>query len=182
MEIDSDVIEEIFTKIGRNLKKPATLCLIGSAPGIASGQTERQTPDIDVWMKESSFDVAELKEACIQAGILFNPRKEVFPGKNYPKIIRPVIVHLPETSELEEIGRYGNLTVVMPPPEHLIAAKLVRGTEVDVEDAVWWMCQRNLAAGNIKNAIEQLPNEYDREVAMENFMVVNLISNNRFRP
>ena len=63
----------------------------------------------------------------------------------------------------------------MPPPEHIAAAKLVRGSELDIDDVVWWIRQRGLDATDIEQAIEKLPNERDRENAIENMAFVQLV-------
>jgi hypothetical protein len=53
MGFDRRRLMEIFEALGDTLAKPTTaICVIGSSPGIASGQPERQTPDIDVLAPE----------------------------------------------------------------------------------------------------------------------------------
>jgi len=175
MAIDTAVVNEIFERLGSALQKPTTLCLIGSTPGIASGQTERQTPDMDVWFVASDFDTGDLSQACREAGILFDPKGEIYPEHVYIQIVRPGIVRLAIDFVPEVIGKFGNLTVVMPPPEHIAAAKLVRGSEIDIDDVVWWIRQRGLDATDIEQAIEKLPNERDRENAIENMAFVPLV-------
>jgi len=39
----------LFAQIGEKLAGPATLSLIGSTPGIISGQASRQIAAIDLW-------------------------------------------------------------------------------------------------------------------------------------
>jgi len=46
--------------LGQKLAKPATICLIGSSPGIVSGQPDRQSADIDIWRQSSVYDETEL--------------------------------------------------------------------------------------------------------------------------
>lgn len=177
MAIDAEKIVSIFEKLGQHLQTPTVLCLIGSTPGIASGQVARQTPDMDVWFPRSEFDVSDLSKACAEAGILFNPTGEIDPDSIYIQIVRRSgIVDLPDNFAPESIGRFGNLTVVMPPPEYLAAAKLVRGSETDIEDVVWWIRQRGLDRSDIEQAISTFPNESDRENATENLTFVQLVS------
>lgn len=175
MAIDVSAVTEIFERLGSALQKPTTLCLIGSTPGIACGQTERQTPDMDVWLAASDFDNSDLSKACRDAGILFDPKGEIDPDQVYIQLVRPGIVRLPGDFVPEVIGKYGNLTVAMPPPEYIAAAKLVRGSEVDIDDIVWWVRQRHLDTADIERAIGKLPNERDRETALENMPVVQLV-------
>lgn len=175
MAIDASAVTDIFERLGSALQMPTMLCLIGSTPGIASGQAERQTPDMDVWLAASDFDTGDLSKACRDAGILFDPKGEIDPEQIYLQVVRPGIVRLPGDFVPEVIGKFGNLTVAMPPPEYIAAAKLVRGTEVDIDDVVWWVRQRGLDATDIEQAIEKLPNERDRETAIENMTFVQLV-------
>ena len=43
MILDRDRLTAIFESLGRNLTKPATVCLIGSGPAILLGQPDRQS-------------------------------------------------------------------------------------------------------------------------------------------
>lgn len=175
MAIDANAITDIFDRLGASLAKPTVLCLIGSTPGIASGQLERQTPDMDVWFSGSDFDTGDLSRACHEIGILFDPKGEIDPDRIYIQVVRPGLVRLPQDFEPEVLGRFGKLTVVMPPPEYIAAAKLVRGSDVDIDDVVWWVRQRGLNASDIEQAIKQFPNIRDRETAAENMTIVHLV-------
>jgi hypothetical protein len=177
MGFDRKRLLEIFEALGRSLSKPTTICVIGSSPGIASGQPDRQTPDIDVWRQASSYDEASFRQACATAEVLFDPRGEhINPDAVYVQIVRKGIVNLPPEFEVEVVGEFGNLRVVMPDPAILIAAKLARGTATDVEDAAWWMRERNLTAEEILAAIGTLPDLRQRETASENVVLVELVS------
>jgi hypothetical protein len=177
MAIDVDVVADIFTRLGDALEQSVTLCLIGSTPGIANGQPDRQTPDIDVWYSRSDYDTGDLHRACTRSGLLFDPKGEISPDAAYIQIVRPGIVQLPAEFETETIGRFGKLTVVMPPPEVIVAAKLVRGSDVDLQDVVWWIAQRGIDDRRIEDAIENLPNPHDRESAQGNMVLVRLVMN-----
>lgn len=176
MAIDSAAVSEIFERLGISLKRPTVLCLISSTPGIASGQAERQTPDMDVWFEASDFDTGDLSKACLDAGILFDPRGEIDPEQIYLQVVRPGVVRLPRDFVPELIGKFGNLRATMPPPEYIAAAKLMRGSEVDIDDVVWWVHQRGLDATDIERAIEQFPNERDRETAFENMIFIQFVT------
>ena len=112
---------------------------------------------------------------------MFDPKGDLDPEAMYIQVVRPGIVKLPREFELEIIGRYGNLTVVMPPPEIIAAAKLVRGSEVDFQDVAWWVGQRGLDASDIEAAIDLFPNPRDREAAHENIVVVSLVADGHGR-
>lgn len=180
MGFDRKRLMEIFEALGGTLAKPTTICVIGSSPGIASGQPERQTPDIDVWRQESSYDESAFRRACEQAGVLFDPRGEhLDPEEIYVQVVRKGIVNLPPGFEVELVGEFGNLRVVMPDPSLLVAAKLARGTPRDVEDAAWWMRERALTADDIRRAIGALPDPIQRETASENVVLVELVGSER---
>jgi hypothetical protein len=175
MTIDRDHLVAIFEGLGRKLAKPTTVCLIGSSPGIASGQPDRQSVVVDVWRQSSSYDETELRKACQEVGILFDPKGELDPGAICFQIIRPGIVDLPSSFEVESLGQYGNLAVVMPAPALLSAAKLVRGKPRDIEDVVWWIKERALRLEEIKAAIASLPHASQRVAASENVVLVDLV-------
>jgi len=172
--IDADRLRQLFAGLGELLAEPTTLCLIGSAPAIASGQTDRQTADIDIWHAQSKYDAGDLEQACQGLGVLYDPRGELDPDAIYLQIVRPGLVQLPPDFDVESLGRYGQLDIVMPAPEIIVAAKLVRATAVDILDAVWWVRHRNLEAGQIEESVESLPEGRSRETASENLPLLRL--------
>ena len=172
--IDADRLRQLFAGLGELLAEPTTLCLIGSAPAIASGQSGRQTADIDLWHARSHYDAGDLDRACRELGVLYDPRGELDPDAIYLQIVRPGLVQLPPDFDVESLGRYGRLDVVMPAPEVIVAAKLVRGSDVDIEDAVWWVGQRNLDLGQVADAVSRIPDAGSRETAAENLSLLGL--------
>jgi len=176
MALESKKIEEMFHKLGQKLHLSTTLCIFGSSPAILLGQPARQTQDVDVWHPSSLYDAGDLSRACSQIGVLYNPTEEIDPDVIYIQIVRPGVVALPNKFETETIGRYGNLTVVMPAPVVLSAAKLVRASKNDVSDIVWWVQQRRINMHQIEQTIAQLPNQRDQEIARENLVIVRLVA------
>jgi hypothetical protein len=176
MALDRRQLEEILQKLGNGLLQPTTLCVVGSAPAVLLGQPSRQTRHLDVWHTQSSYDAGELARACKDIGVLYDPRGELDPEAVYIQIVRPGIVALPSAFETETIGRYGRLTVVMPAPVALSAAKLVRGNANDVNDVVWWVQQRSISFRQLEQSINQLPNQRHREVARENLVFIQLVT------
>lgn len=172
--LDAERLARIFAALGEALACPATLCLIGSAPGMLSGQPGRQTADIDVWHAASDYDAGDLAQACRDIGILYDPREELDSDAIYVQLVRPGIVRLPLDFELEVVGKFGRLTAAMPPPEILIAAKLVRGTDADIHDVLWWVRHRNLSVQAVTAAIRKLPDPRGSEAAAENLTFVRL--------
>src|SRR2546422_562965 len=106
MPLDRCRLVQIFDALGRGLARPTTICVIGSPPGIASGQPDRQSLDIDVWWPRSEYDEAEFRRACQNAGVLFDPRGELDPNAVYVQIVRPGVVKLPRDFNIEILGRY----------------------------------------------------------------------------
>lgn len=175
-KIEKGTAENLLSAIGNYLVEPTTICIVGSTAAILLGQLERQTPDINVWGPESDFDIGALKRACEQAGMLYDPRGEIDPDAVYMQILRPGITMFPEHFPVEKIGRFGNLTVVMPPPELIVATKLARGLDSDVEDAAWWIRERNLSVETIDDAIARIPQPANQEAARDNLILVQLVA------
>jgi hypothetical protein len=182
MTIDRDRLVHIFDELGKKLVKPTTICIIGSSPGIASGQPERQSADIDVWRPRSAYDETEFRRACQDLGLLFDPTGELDADAIYFQIVQPGIVKLPADFSVEVLGQYGNLTITMPEPALLSAAKLVRGEPRDIEDVAWWVKKRALDADQIRAAVGSLPDPAQREAASENIVLVGLFVASERKP
>lgn len=182
MTIDRERLRSIFDALGQKLTKPTTICVIGSSPGIVSGQPDRQSSDIDVWRQRSVYDETELRRACQELGLLFDPRDELDPDAIYVQVVQPGIVKLPPDFQVEVLGQYGVLTVAMPAPALLSATKLVRGDPRDVEDVAWWVKERAMSLDEIRAAIGSLPDPSQREAANENIVLVELVVADEARP
>lgn len=178
-KIEKGTLENILAAIGDGLPEPMTICVVGSAAAILLGQPERQTPDIDIWGPESDFDVGALRRACEQAGLLYDPKGEIDPNAIYLQILRPGITMFPEHFAVERIGRFGKLGVVMPPPAMIVATKLARGLDSDLEDAAWWVRERNLSIETLQAAIDHVPQPENREAARENLIIIQLVAAGR---
>jgi hypothetical protein len=179
MPIDRSRIQSIFDAIGQRLTLPTTICLIGSTPAIVLGQPDRQSQDIDVWRERSTYDETEFRRACVELGLLFDPTGEIDPKSIYVQIVQPGVVRLPHDFKVEVVGRYGALTVTMPEPALLSAAKLARGDKLDIEDVAWWMKTRALELDDIRAAVRTLPDLLHRETATENMVLVELFGTER---
>jgi uncharacterized nucleotidyltransferase DUF6036 len=173
--LDRDRLLSLLDELGRKLAKPATICVIGSTPAIVLGQPDRQSQDIDVWRQRSTYDDTDFRRACVETGLVFDPRGEIDPAAIYVQIIRPGVVDLPEDFEIEVLGRHGALTVAMPKPALLVAAKLVRGDPRDIEDVAWWAGERALDLDEVRAAVTTLPNPLQREAAAGNVVLVELV-------
>ncbi len=176
MTIDRDQLLRIFDQLGQKLTAPATICLIGSTPGIILGQPGRQSQDIDVWRPSSRYDETQFRRACQELGLLYDPRSELDPDAIYIQIVRPGLVKLPDDFRVEILGEYGALKVAMPEAALLSATKLVRGDPRDVEDVAWWIKERALNLAEIRAAVNVLPDSSQREIAAENMVLVELVT------
>ena len=85
----------VLVDIGRELKEPASLCLIGSGPAMLRGQEGRLTIDLDTLRRRSRFDEADMRQACAKAGVLWDPRSAE-PGQPYIQLVDDAagIVHV----------------------------------------------------------------------------------------
>ena len=179
MAIDRDKLRELLKQLGKALKKPTTLCLIGSAPGILAGQTDRNTSDLDVWKPYSNFVEEDFLAACRKVGLLFNPKGEVEETDIYVQIVEPGIVAVPKEFIPEAAETFGKLRVVTPPAAAIAASKLLRAAPHDIADIGWWMRHRALTIEEIEAAISSLPRRVDRETAGENLIFVQLLERKR---
>ena len=70
--------------------------------------------------------------------------------------------------------RFGHLVVARPPTELIVASKLSRGSETDLEDAAWRVANAGLSLQAVAKAIRELPRNADRETADENLVFLKL--------
>ena len=171
-----------MSDIDAKLTSPGTICVIGSAATILMGQTARQTDDIDVWADASQIALRALQQACESAGVTFDP-KDAFPVLPYIQIVHPGIVAVPgfnpgartwfgEAERMVWSGRM--LSVTVPPARSIIASKLLRASDSDLEDCIWLMVSHAVAVEDIKRAIAALPNTV-RQDAKDNFLLLTVM-------
>lgn len=166
--------EEKLRKIAAGLKTPAKLTLMGAAPNILGGQPARTSIDLDVWKPTSQFDRDDLQAATEKAGLLFDPKSEADPHKPYIQIVEPGICQLGKFRPVEMETR-GKLKVERPPAENLVAAKLTRAQNKDLEDIAWLMANHQPDRGTIKQIIKSFPRQ-QRETATENLVFLEIIA------
>lgn len=69
---------------------PVKICLIGSgACLLEAGMPGRVSHDLDIWQPASSFDLGELRQAVIDAGLVFDPRGALPPDRPYVQLVNP---------------------------------------------------------------------------------------------
>lgn len=166
---------EKLSEISGHIKNKTQLTLMGSAPNMLRGQPSRMSLDLDVWKPSSNYDSKELKKAVEASGLLFNPTEDI-PSKPYIQIVEPGICQLGnfKTQNLEKMG---NLDLVCPPIENLIASKLLRSDAKDLEDIAWMCSIATPNTNKVKEIIKTFP-EKQKQVALENLVYLEVINYN----
>ncbi len=175
-------VRDVLERMDRNLEEDASVCLIGSAATILLGQPGRGTDDLDAWARASRFREEALRSAVEAAGLAFDPKEE-FPEEPYLQVVHPGIVQVPGYDpaerkwfgQAEEVVWKGErLTVTVPPPEAIVASKLVRGDDRDLEDCLWLMAARQVDAEAVMRAVRQMPRQA-REDAEGNLELLSMM-------
>lgn len=166
-------MEVALAALGKHLQSETRLVLIGSSVGMLYGQPGRMTEDIDVWAPTSEYDTNDLIQACQKAGIEYNPTDMLEPEGMYLQLIRPGVVKVGKWRQEEKLARYGNLTVVHPPVEHIIASKLACGDSRHIEDAVFLIARFQVSREAIDLAIDTM-HPLHAETARENSVFLDL--------
>jgi hypothetical protein len=163
-----------FGEIGQFLRKrgiTATVEIIGAWPVMEAGMPGRTSMDLDVWLPGSRFDRAIFREACLRAGLDFDPINET--DRPYVQLIRPGIVHVPK-HEPEYASTFGGLTVNVPPAAALIASKLVRGAAKDIDDALYLQDKLAVTKQEVSVYTRRFTDRLARETATENLAYLRL--------
>jgi len=130
---------EKLDQLGAKLEElgvSAHIVAIGSVPAMLLGQPGRTSLDLDVWKPSSAFHEAALREAAEAVGLLFDPKDFVEPDMPYLQIVRPGIVQV-GPFEPEAVDQFSSLKISRPPVENILASKLCRASEKDIEDIFW---------------------------------------------
>jgi hypothetical protein len=171
---DADTLSSAVERLIAALPSGSRICVIGSAPGIMSGQEGRVTPDIDIWWPLCSVDAPKLLAAAKVAGLRFGGREDD-PVPGYLQIVTPGVVSAPHGCPTVALrSNMEGTSVVMPAPAALVAMKLARGREADLEDCTWWVASRGLSMAEVKTQINALP-RVDRITATENLPLLQVM-------
>jgi hypothetical protein len=181
--LDRDGVLRVLARIDTNLDDEVRLCLIGSGATILLGQPARGTEDLDVWARASRFREEALRRAVRSAGLDYDPSGE-FPNTPYFQVVHPGIVQVPGYDSAtgrwmgqdeEVVWRGERLVVTVPPPEVIVASKLVRGDDRDLEDCLWLMAAKGVDAVAVARAVRGLPRPA-RDKAEDNLDILNLLN------
>lgn len=165
-------MEDLLIRLGDALKRPTSLVVIGSSVCMSLGQAERMTMDVDVWRKDSVYDLGDLKNACKAVGIVFNPTGFDEPDAVYLQMVEPGIVQLGVFDETSSLLKAGNLDIRRPPIENVIASKLVRGEARDFDDSVFLLKKCRVSLNEVETAVASIFNKQARENAIENIVML----------
>jgi hypothetical protein len=156
---------ELFKRIDENLLKDVFLCIIGSSAAILMGQQERRTEYVDVWRQASAFDLDVFVKAVEGAGLLWEPKDE-FPKGEFLQLVNPGVVQVPGWDPLtrmwfgkkqDPLWKGKLLTVTSPPPESIMASKLLKFNERDLQDCIWMLENLNVSDDDVATALRWLP-------------------------
>lgn len=173
---------DVFQRIDDALSAPQTLCVIGASAVLAYGHSVRQTDDIDVWRPASRINDRQIARAAEAAGIVVD-RGTDLPEGVYMQLIEPGVVQLPAfrdgvwaTGEARVTLWEGDrLTVEAPPPSVVVAAKLVRAEDRDIDDCVYLVRAKGLSVDAIMRAIGTIPHPMAREAAAGNLVLLQVV-------
>jgi len=153
----------------------AHLMIIGSAIGILAGQPERTSIDLDVWKPKSRYQLQALKQAVEEAGLLFDPKSTLEPDTPYLQLVEPGVAEIGKFEEPEVLEQFQALTLERPPIANVVAAKLIRAEEKDLQDIAFLMQKYRPSVEDVKNAINSMPRG-TRERASENVVYLSTMN------
>lgn len=165
-------LEAMAAALGKD-GPPVKLCLIGSAACLLGNMPGRTSRDLDVWKPSSSYDTLELKAAAESAGIAYNPKEYIEPENPYLQIVEPGIVQVGEFTPVP-MERMGRLELYRPPIEHIIASKLTRAEEKDIQDILYLLKSHQPDRRRIAGIIESFP-EPARSQGSENLVFLDAV-------
>jgi hypothetical protein len=165
-------LEDLAKALGKK-GPPVRLCLIGSAACLFGGMEGRTSADLDIWKPASDFDRRELKIAAEKAGLIFDPKQTLEPGRPYLQLIEPGITQIGDFEPVF-IERIGRLQLYRPPVENLIAAKLIRAEPKDLGDIQFLASRYRPDLRRVRKIIQQFSPQA-RERAVENLVYLEVL-------
>jgi hypothetical protein len=156
--MDATELREIFERLDAALEQPTELLIRGGAAVLAHGFERRVTIDIDV-LPTSRFVEADLRRACEEAGIGFNPADKDFTERDYIEVVPEETLVLPVPSPergYNTVFRGSRLTVRTPPAADLVVGKLKRLEAEDVDDVRFLVDRFRLTKDDVAEAFSRL--------------------------
>ncbi|MCP4660261.1 MAG: hypothetical protein GY856_33085 [bacterium] len=167
--MDATRLRQIFERLDEALEHPTELLIRGGAAVLAHGLEQRVTIGVDV-LPASRFVEADLRRACGQAGIGFNPSDKDFTEQDYLEVVPEETLMLPQPSPdrgHNTVFRGLRLTVRTPPAADLVVGKLKQLDPEDVADVVFLIERFRLTAGDLSEAFERLPVRFQADPVMQ---------------
>ncbi len=87
----------------------------------------------------------------------------------YMQLVQPGIIEMPEHVPVE-VGRWGTLTVITPPPAALAAMKLVRAEPKDIADVLFLCSRHGLDKEDVAHYARRIRDPQKRQTAEENLV------------
>lgn len=173
--MDGTELKEIFERLDAALEHPTELLIRGGAAVLAYGSEQRVTIDIDV-LPASDFVEADLRRACGEAGIGFNPSDKDFTERDYLEVVPEETLILPDPSPnrgYNTVFRGRRLTVRTPPAADLVVGKLKRLEPEDVDDVLFLIGHFRLTKDDVTEAFSRLPARFkDDPVVQDNLRYI----------
>lgn len=179
--IDKAKLISTFAGMDESIDRPQTLCLIGASAFIMLGLEARQTADVDVWKPASDVVDSVLERAARTQGLGYNPT-HLDPAPGYIQTVDAGIVQMPPFANglwpngeaSRSLWKGDKLHIVCPPPAILVASKMVRATNVDMDDAAGLMLATATPRAAVAAAARSFPLQV-RSTIRENLPLLDIL-------
>jgi hypothetical protein len=178
--MDALKLRQVFERLDQSLEHPTELLIRGGAAVLAYGLEQRVTMDIDV-LPSSRFVEADLRRACVEAGLGFNPSDKDFAEEDYLEVVPEETLVLPRPAPeraYNTVFRGQRLIVKTPPAADLIIGKLKRLEIEDIGDINFLIERFPLTEADLKEAFGRLPARFRADPVVQDnlrFIVKDLL-------
>jgi hypothetical protein len=153
----------IFDVLDETLESPSELEIRGGAAVLALGFEGRTTLDVDV-LPSSRFVDADLRRACLAAGLDFNPPNgKDLAEREFLEVVPEETLVLPLPSPdrpYNTVFRGSRLVVRTPPAADLVIGKLKRLEPEDLADIAFLVQRYALSERDLTEALGRLPERW----------------------
>lgn len=171
----------IFDGLNTSIDLQQTLCLVGDAACVMLRLHARQTAGVDVWKPASHAVDSVLERAARTQGLGYNPTN-LDPAPGYIQTVDPGIVQMPPFANglwpngeaSRSLWKGDKLHIVCPPPAILVASKMVRATNVDMDDAACLMLATATPRAAVVAAARSFPLQV-RSTIRENLPLLDVL-------
>lgn len=156
--MDAQRLRHIFDMLDDALTEDVALAIRGGAAALALGLEGRVTMDIDV-LPASRFVERDLRRACAEVGIGFNPTDKETAEQDYLEVVPEETLILPAPAAdrpYSTVYRGRRLTVTTPPAGDLLVGKLKRLDPEDLADVTFLIRRFSLTQADVEEAFSRL--------------------------